>query len=477
MLTATGLSKSFGPIGAVCDVNLELERGRFLAIVGRSGSGKSTLLAMLGGLSRPSSGRVAIEGADLWAMSENSRTEFRNGKIGFVFQFANLLPTLRAIDNIALPALIGRTLEPEAAYARAHAILNRVGLGERIESYPGQLSGGEQRRVAIARALINSPELILADEPTADLDYETEREILDLLVEIHRADNLTLMIVTHNDLIAKAADLVLRMDRGRASFIPAPGTETTEIATHRPLEAHQPLQSCPIEIKSEPRTGFEAAPLLQPEAAAEPVRLGEGLERFAGRFLLWAVPILLLGYALNWGFARYQQNRIEQRIAARAELEEFAMAGLRADVQEVTFGPGDSYVLTLYLRNTVGGRPIYVMAPTVRAYVQVGTSWTEVPMRPAENTERVLKITGRQSYRYVFEPAVKNYEQLLPYYMHVRFSLEMLISPEAQPKDDLVDRADNYYVYLKPHEADDAAILKQLKFPGTPPIWIPMPPH
>lgn len=464
MIRAENLVKRFpGDIEAVAGVSLSLERGRFLAIVGRSGSGKSTLLAMIGGLSRPTSGDVTIDGQSLWAMTENTRSEFRNRRIGFVFQFANLLPTLRTIDNVALPALIGRTLDPEAAYAKAHAILNRVGLSARVESYPGQLSGGEQRRVAIARVLINSPDLILADEPTADLDNETEREILDLLIEIHRADQMTLVIVTHNDAIVSAADRVLRMNRGQASFLAA-----NEIVPAQPRFA---LQN-PAVAQEAAASQTSAAPI------SEPVRLGEGLERFAGRFLLWAVPILLLGYAANWGVARYQNYQIEQRIAARAALEEFAMAGLRADVQDVTFAPDGSYLLTLYLRNTLGGQPIYVMAPTVRAFVQVGPNWNEVPLHAADQApERVLKITGRQIYRYVFEPDVKNYEQLLPYYMHVRFTLEMLISPENQPKDDLVDRTDSYYVYLKPHDADDAAILKQLKFPGAPPVWIPMPPH
>jgi putative ABC transport system ATP-binding protein/macrolide transport system ATP-binding/permease protein/lipoprotein-releasing system ATP-binding protein len=463
MLRASALAKRFGrEIEAVRDASFSIERGRFIAIVGRSGSGKSTLLAMIGGLMRPSAGEVTIDGRSLWAMSADERAEFLNRRLGFVFQFANLLPTLRAIDNVALPALIGKTLDPQSAYARSHAILDRVGLRDRIESYPGQLSGGEQRRVAIARALINSPDLILADEPTADLDEETEREILDLLIDIHRADGITMAIVTHNRAIARAADVVIRMESGRAAAV-----ESSEIA---PM-AQEARAPAPPERAAPQRF----APV---DPAPEPVRLGQGFERIAGRFLMWAMPILLLTYGINWGVARYQQFRIVQRAQARAQLEEFAMAGLRTDIKEVSFGTGDSYVLTLLLSNTIGGRPIYVMAPTVRAYVQIGTSWNEVPLHPLEeNPERVLRITGSHSYRYVFEPEVKNFEQVLPYYMHVRFSLEMLVSPRSQPRDDLVDRTDNFYVYLKPHEADDAAILKALKFPGTPPVWIPMPPH
>src|SRR5262249_32449005 len=151
---------------------------RFLAVLGRSGSGKSTLLGMLGGLSRPTRGKILLNGVDLWSLSDNARAEFRRRSIGFVFQFASLLPTLRAIDNVALPALIGKARPADAAYARAESLLTRIGLGDRLDAYPGELSGGEQRRVALARALINAPPLLLADEPTADLDEETEADIL-----------------------------------------------------------------------------------------------------------------------------------------------------------------------------------------------------------------------------------------------------------------------------------------------------------
>lgn len=139
---------------------------------------------MIGGISKPTSGLVKFAQTSLWAQGNNARADFRNSTIGFVFQFASLLPTLKAIDNVALPAMVSGALSEKAAYARARVLLEQVGLAERIDSYPGELSGGEQRRVAIARALINSPQVLLADEPTADLDEETEVEILKLLLEI-----------------------------------------------------------------------------------------------------------------------------------------------------------------------------------------------------------------------------------------------------------------------------------------------------
>src|SRR5215471_21362921 len=219
MLSVSGLAKRYGTehtVDAVREVSFELERGRFLAIVGRSGSGKSTLLAMIGGISKPTCGSVSIEGIDEWSLDDNACADFRNRTIGFVFQFASLLPNLRAIDNVALPAVIGGTLKAHEAYALARTLLSRVGLGNRLDAYSGQLSGGEQRRVAVARALINSPKLLLADEPTADLDEETEQEILNLLVDIHRALGITLVVVTHNAAIAERADIVLEMREGSA---------------------------------------------------------------------------------------------------------------------------------------------------------------------------------------------------------------------------------------------------------------------
>ena len=170
-----------GTCDAVRGVSLALGVGEFVAVVGRSGSGKSTLLAMLGGLCRPTSGTLALDGVDLWSLSQRERAAFRNRDVGLVFQFAGLLPTLRVIDNVALPALMRGVTADEDAYRRATELLVRVGLGHRADAYPSELSGGEQRRAALARAIVNAPPIVLADEPTSDLDEETEAEILDAL--------------------------------------------------------------------------------------------------------------------------------------------------------------------------------------------------------------------------------------------------------------------------------------------------------
>jgi ABC-type lipoprotein export system ATPase subunit len=159
-LSARSLSKQYGGAAgyhAVRDASLELRPGEFVSIVGRSGSGKASFLAMIGALARPSSGRVLLDGVDVWTLSEADQANFRCRQIGFVFQFPSLLSNLTALDNVAVPALLGRTMSAKDAYARARSLLARVGLADRAEAYPDTLSGGEQRRVAIARTLINSP--------------------------------------------------------------------------------------------------------------------------------------------------------------------------------------------------------------------------------------------------------------------------------------------------------------------------------
>jgi ABC-type lipoprotein export system ATPase subunit len=218
MLSCRRLSKNYvterGAVTAVAGIDLDVEPGRFAAIIGRSGSGKSSLMAMLGGLSRPSDGTVTVDGIDIWRLSENALAAFRNGKIGFVFQFASLLPTLRLIDNVALPAMLGKRPAAAEVYARASSLLSRMGLRDYLDAYPSEVSAGEQRRAVIARALINQPALVLADEPTADLDEQTEIEIMDELLGVNRETGTTLILVTHNLSLAEQAQQIFHIANG-----------------------------------------------------------------------------------------------------------------------------------------------------------------------------------------------------------------------------------------------------------------------
>lgn len=201
-------------IEAVRGVDLAIERGEFVSIVGHSGSGKTTLLSMIGGLTRPTHGKVYIDGIDIWSLSDEKLSELRNKKIGFMFQFSSLIPTLNAIENVMLPIAFGKNTNFDVE-KRAKKLLEMVGLKHRMYNVPAQLSGGEQRRVAIARALINNPDIILADEPTGDLDRETEEEMMKLFLKINQKMGKTFIMVTHNPKLAEKTNTTLKMENGR----------------------------------------------------------------------------------------------------------------------------------------------------------------------------------------------------------------------------------------------------------------------
>ncbi len=218
LVRVRGLGKSFRSgdrqLQVLSDLDLDLEEGAMLAVTGPSGCGKSTFLHVLGAMDRPDSGEIRFRGVEVGGLDRDRRAEFRNREIGFVFQFHHLLPEFTARENVMMPLLLRRVAKGEAA-ARADGLLSRVGLAARAEHRPGELSGGEQQRVAIARALSGSPSLLLADEPTGNLDEATSREILELLLEIQRDGGLTAIVVTHNPGLAARCGRRLRMEAGR----------------------------------------------------------------------------------------------------------------------------------------------------------------------------------------------------------------------------------------------------------------------
>jgi putative ABC transport system ATP-binding protein len=195
------------------DLTITFEEGSFTVLLGQSGSGKSTLLNLLSGIERPSSGTVLIDGVPITALNERACTLFRRDQIGFIFQFFNLIPTLTVLENVTLPQELAGALPKDLA-AQAEALLAQVGLGDRVDSFPDKLSGGQQQRVAIARALLHQPRLILADEPTGNLDEDTGETVLQLLLDLTRRAHRTLIMATHNPAIARAADRVLRVHEG-----------------------------------------------------------------------------------------------------------------------------------------------------------------------------------------------------------------------------------------------------------------------
>jgi lipoprotein-releasing system ATP-binding protein len=218
LLEVRGLCKTYatGPnrVEVLAGIDLDLEAATTTALVGASGAGKSTLLHLLGALDRPSSGSVSFHGEDIFRKSDRELAFFRNKCIGFVFQFHHLLPEFTALENVMMPALIARTAHDNAR-ATAEELLNDVGLSHRLSHRPGELSGGEQQRVAIARALALSPELLLADEPTGNLDMKTSEGVHALLAELQRKKGLTLVVVTHNERLAAAMGRTVRLVDGR----------------------------------------------------------------------------------------------------------------------------------------------------------------------------------------------------------------------------------------------------------------------
>jgi lipoprotein-releasing system ATP-binding protein len=217
IISVRGLSKSFRmgntEVAVLRGIDLDIPKGEMLSIVGASGVGKSTLLHVIGALDKPTSGHVIYDGRDVFGMSNGELAAFRNRNVGFVFQFHHLLPEFSALENVLIPSMIGG-MEPKAAKRRAEALLEEVGLSGRLAHRPGELSGGEQQRVAIARALMPEPKVILADEPTGNLDTHTAQAVHELLKKLNHEKGLTSIIVTHNERLAEMGDRTVRMVDG-----------------------------------------------------------------------------------------------------------------------------------------------------------------------------------------------------------------------------------------------------------------------
>jgi putative ABC transport system ATP-binding protein/lipoprotein-releasing system ATP-binding protein len=229
MIEVRDLNKAYNMDGqslkAVDSVSLTIKDGEMVSIIGHSGSGKTTLLSLIGGLTKPDAGNVVIDNVNIWSINDDSLSGFRNKKISFIYQFSSLIPTLTAFENIMLPTAFGSYAEDIAEYAKE--LLRIVGLEDKMNSYPSHLSGGQQRRVAIARAFINRPEIVLADEPTGDLDEGTEKEIISLFRRMNEEKKITFVIVTHNKEVAGKATRRLKMSYGKLSDISAEALEET----------------------------------------------------------------------------------------------------------------------------------------------------------------------------------------------------------------------------------------------------------
>lgn len=216
VLKVEGLTKIYGKgdtaVTALDNISFQVKKGEFVAIIGVSGSGKSTMMNLIGGIDKPTSGTVTIDGNDIYRLSESERAIFRRRNVGMIYQFYNLIPTLTAQENIMLPRLLDNRKPDDD---KLSLILNMIGLTERAKHLPSELSGGQQQRVSVGRALINDPAFILADEPTGNLDSKSSREIMDLLKLANKRSNQTLLVITHDEKIALQADRIITIGDGR----------------------------------------------------------------------------------------------------------------------------------------------------------------------------------------------------------------------------------------------------------------------
>ena len=455
-----------GPITAVDDVSLAIAPGECVAILGRSGSGKSTLLALLGGLCAPTAGEVCFAGRPWRSRTQRETSGVRASTIGLLLQDGALLPGLRALDNVLLPAaLAGKP--PGSLTTRAEELLKLVGLADRWDAYPAELSGGQQRRVALARALAAEPAVILADEPTGDLDALAAAEIAAILARVRADQPTAIVLVTHDPALAAIADRRLWMERGRC-------TALTDAAA--PPVPHVAAFPAMPELSS-------AAVFEPPPADLSPLRpaISEGSLARSWLPFLGGLAVSAAAVALFDGLIARKQDVVVQ--AARAErrlAEEMAMQDLRADIDDVVVDADGKATVTAYLQNFRPERPLHVLGPALEVGIQRDGRWDTVSIELEKSPTAIRTIgSDKTLVPLTFSVQEEKYDELLRGYLHVRIGAAMVVSDRPDGTGDLFERLDAYYIYLRdPHRTEDE--VRRANGWGdkaTVPLWIAMPSH
>ncbi len=446
ILRADGLRKLYGSAGVV-EASVGICPGEAVAVLGRSGSGKSTLMAMLAGLCRPQRGSVQLlvpQPRDLWSLSTAERCRLRRGPIGFISQFTSLLPSLSTLENVLLPALLAGRSRDGALLAEAERWLAAVQLDHRQQVTAAQLSGGEQRRAIVARALLTNPAVLLADEPTSNLDGESETELFALLQDLCRRAGTALLMVTHSDALAQHCDRMLRLEAG---------------------------------VLREAGSGLASAPLtpLPPQGDVDGV--ADAVPDPSRRRLLAggvAAGLALVAGAGAWGqWWRGQRGRALQH---RDQLQRLAFSGLSAELTALERLGQGGYRGTIAVDNLDRQQALYLLPLDVQLYVQQGSRWNPYAAAWSEDSRSVLAVERPASLHVDLLDLPDRFTELVPGYMHVRLDVTYAISDRPDPDAVPVERRDSFFVYLLPLNPDPERIA-QNAFPGEVPLFIPMPPH
>ena len=467
ILDAQNLSRIYparrGSIAAVRQVSIEIQSGEFVAICGRSGSGKSTLMALLGALARPDHGTLYLEGIDLLQLSPRKLAHLRAHRIGFMLQTNSLLPGLTALDNAALPGLLAGESQHQA-YSRAQKLLTRLGMGDRWDAFPNELSGGQQRRVSLARALQHEPALLLLDEPTSNLDPLAEEEILTVMRELRDERKLAILAVTHGNQLASLADRVFQMSAGQLALTEKPPAETVRSSL---IQRQGPV--------------FEKAPQgLATEEKPKPAPVGDW--RGPASFFLAS---LLLGASLLYSTDRIIAWSQGRQLWAKQEkkriTEEIAFRQLRADVDSFE-AKGDGNVhANLFLQNYDSSRRFFILGPSILVFVQTDGRWDSVPQETTEDSDTKIRevIPTKTLIPFQFQLLPAKYDELIRGYFHIRITSTMVISETKEAQGDLFERQDDYYIYLTDPRlsADEIRRRNGWVSGSVVPPWIAMPSH